>query len=87
MGENDRHAIIEKEKYTKDEVIRLMNVGDFKKKPIVIQACQIPEEFEVETLEGTMKGKAGDWLIIGVKGEMYPCDDEIFKETYEEQGY
>ena len=30
-----------------------------------------------------MKGKAGDYLIEGIKGELYPCDKEIFKETYE----
>jgi hypothetical protein len=34
-------------------------------------------------MEGTMRGKAGDYLIIGVHGEMYPCDKTIFEETYE----
>ena len=53
------------------------------KRPIVIQAEQQDKEFEVETLEGTMKGKAGDYLIIGIKGEKYPCDKEIFEASYE----
>jgi hypothetical protein len=57
--------------------------SSFKKKPIVIRAVQINEEFEVETLEGTMKGKAGDYLVEGIAGELYPCDKEIFKQTYE----
>lgn len=26
---------------------------------------------------------AGDWIITGVKGEKYPCKDEIFRMTYE----
>ncbi len=52
------------------------------KKPIAIECVQINEPFEVETLEGTMKGKKGDWLMIGVNGEMYPCDQEIFQKTY-----
>jgi hypothetical protein len=52
------------------------------KKPITIKCIQINEPFEVETLEGKMKGKAGDWLMIGINGEMYPCDDSIFKKTY-----
>ena len=59
---------------------------DFKsarKKPVRIKCVQVPEPFEVETLEGLMQGKAGDWLMIGVKGEMYPCADEIFKESYD----
>lgn len=40
--------------------------------------------YEVKTLEGVMKLEKGDWLIRGVKGELYPCKDEIFKMTYEE---
>ena len=35
------------------------------------------------TLEGTMTGKLGDWLIRGVKGELYPCKPDIFHATYE----
>lgn len=45
--------------------------------------CQINEPFEVETLEGTLKGKAGDYLMIDVQGEMYAIDKDIFDETYE----
>ena len=26
----------------------------------------------------------GDWIIKGIKGEFYPCRDEVFQETYEE---
>lgn len=25
----------------------------------------------------------GDWIIRGVKGEFYPCRDNVFTETYE----
>ena len=52
------------------------------KKPIPIRCAQINEEFEVQTLEGIMKGKKGDWLMVGVNNEMYPCDKSIFKKTY-----
>lgn len=38
---------------------------------------------EIKTLEGTMKGEVGDWLIQGVKGELYPCKADIFQATYE----
>jgi len=58
---------------------------DFKKaikKPIPIQCIQIDEPFLVETLEGTMQGKSGDWLMVGVNGEMYPIDNSIFEKTY-----
>jgi hypothetical protein len=53
------------------------------KKPIPIRCMQMQEPFKVETLEGVLEGKAGDYLMIGVRGEMYPCEKEIFEETYE----
>lgn len=53
------------------------------KKPIPVRCIQINEPFEVETLEGVMKGKSGDWLMVGINGEMYPIADEIFRKTYD----
>ena len=55
----------------------------YRKKPLVIQAKQMNEPFEVVTLEGKMTGKAGDYLIIGIVGESYPCDKTVFELTYE----
>lgn len=40
-------------------------------------------EVTISTLEGKMKAIDGDWIIRGVKGEYYPCKDEIFQATYE----
>jgi len=37
----------------------------------------------VKTPEGAMTGPRGSWLIKGVHGELYCCQDSIFKETYE----
>lgn len=53
------------------------------KKPIPIRYIQIQEPFTVETMEGALEGKAGDYLMIGIRGEMYPCAKDIFEETYE----
>lgn len=39
---------------------------------------------EVQTIEGTMLGNEYDWIIKGVKGELYPCHNDIFEMTYEE---
>lgn len=39
--------------------------------------------FWVRTLEGEMRCGYGDWLIRGVKGEVYPCKPDIFEMTYE----
>jgi hypothetical protein len=38
---------------------------------------------QIDTLEGTMRASAGDWIIRGVKGEFYPCKPDIFEATYE----
>lgn len=37
----------------------------------------------ITTLEGTMRADYGDWIIRGVKGELYPCKPDIFEATYE----
>jgi hypothetical protein len=38
---------------------------------------------EIETLEGVMRANVGDWIIRGVRGEIYPCKPDIFADTYE----
>ena len=38
---------------------------------------------EIKTLEGVMKGEHGDYIIKGVKGEIYPRKPDIFEMTYE----
>lgn len=55
----------------------------FRKKPVTIEAVRLTERIEIQTLEGVMVGNPGDWLITGVKGEQYPCRDDIFRATYE----
>jgi hypothetical protein len=37
----------------------------------------------IDTLEGCMRAEPGDWIIRGVKGELYPCKPDIFAATYE----
>lgn len=62
------------------------NVTDRK---IILRNCDykrfsINEAYcEIETLEGTMIAKGGDYIIQGVNGEIYPCKPDIFKKTYE----
>lgn len=45
------------------------------------------DEFDtlhVRTLEGIMTVSPNDWVICGVKGELYPCKPDIFAATYDE---
>ena len=43
-----------------------------------------PAWCEIKTLEGIMIAEAGDYIIRGVNGEIYPCKADIFEKTYEE---
>lgn len=40
-------------------------------------------QWNVHTLEGTMLAGPDDYIIRGVKGELYPCKPDIFAATYE----
>lgn len=42
-----------------------------------------PDYAVIKTLEGFMRADLGDWVIKGVKGEVYPCKPDIFEATYE----
>lgn len=43
-------------------------------------------EMAIQTLEGRMSARPGDWIIRGVQGEFYPCKPDIFSATYEPAG-
>ena len=38
---------------------------------------------EIDTLEGTHIASRGDYIIKGIKGEIYPCKPDIFEATYD----
>ncbi len=42
------------------------------------------DDLYIKTLEGEMHVSLGDWIILGVKKELYPCKPDIFEMTYEE---
>lgn len=47
---------------------------------------QPPLRLLVHTLESTSEplvASDNDWIIIGVKGEVYPCKPDIFEQTYD----
>jgi hypothetical protein len=54
------------------------------KRPFVVHAKQMNEEFRVMTLEGDYKlGKPGDYLMQGIENELYICDKDIFEKSYD----
>lgn len=38
----------------------------------------------IKTLEGWIFATSGDYIIKGIKGELYPCKPDIFEASYEE---
>ena len=42
-----------------------------------------PVELYISTLEGVHHAPVGDYIVRGVKGELYPVKPEIFELTYE----
>ncbi len=53
--------------------------------PVFCQYCGLAWCFHgwVKTLEGGHIVCPNDWIIQGVKGEFYPCQPDIFEQTYE----
>ena len=37
----------------------------------------------IHTLEGNLRAELNDWVIKGIRGELYPCQPVIFDATYE----
>ena len=36
----------------------------------------------ISTLEGTMRGDFGDYIILGTRNELYPCKPDVFEKKY-----
>jgi len=73
-------------KYRKTALIEAVQFNGLGDHPAVIVTPESPTGFGIFTLENTkvaFEVKPTDWIITGVKGEHYACDDEIFRETYE----
>jgi len=58
-------------------------MAKYRKKPVVVEAYRTKVKRVIHTLEGDMVANPGDWIITGVKGEVYPCKDDVFRATYE----
>lgn len=64
-----------------DEIARLA-VNGIRTVQILERDDGLPQLF-IDTLEGQMEAKIGDWIIKGISGEIYPCKPDIFYATYE----
>jgi hypothetical protein len=77
MKYRKKPVVIEAFRWTIDTVPQWWK--DLKDVQIEVETCTAL----IPTLEGTMRANKGDYIIQGVKGEVYPCKPDIFEMTYE----
>ena len=73
------------------EAIRLPSLDEDSSQELLDWLADHENEWESErdgclsifTGEGTMTANPGDWIIKGIKGELYPCKPDIFELTYD----
>jgi len=66
-----------------DEVVKIYMDGTDESR-VLKTHCPEFGKVAISTFEGDMIADIDDWIIKGVKGEVYPCKPDIFVETYEE---
>lgn len=47
-----------------------------------VDAVRTDRPLDVPTLEGVARAEAGDWVLRGVDGELWPVSDAYFRSTY-----
>ena len=77
MKYRKKPVIIEAFQYNKGDSIDFPLVSNWDNNPMT------PDKISIETLEGWMNVSPGDYIITGVKGEVYPCKPDIFELTYD----
>lgn len=54
-----------------------------KRQDVVLRYFTLPKSVTIETIEGPQRAEAGDWIIQGVAGELWPVAKEKALEKYE----
>lgn len=68
---------------TNDEAVRQFSVSSASYFWRLVEADDGPFSQVFDYLHDTWVGVYdGQWIIRGTKGELYPCDDEVFRSKY-----
>ena len=54
----------------------------YRVKPLAVWAMRMNTDFKCRTLEGTLHGTAGDWMVRADDGWTYAVPDEVFRRYY-----
>ena len=76
-----KSVVVEAVQYdgTEKSLLKIMQLQSRKPNWIRVDAGDLL----IPTLEGVMRATVGDYIILGVKGELYPCKPDVFEKTYE----
>lgn len=77
--------VIEAEQLTQDNYDRALEFAfaNSNKTQVSVGADEGGQHLVLHTLEGALRVNPGEWIILGIHGELYPCKPDIFDETYE----
>lgn len=78
-----RPVVIEAEQYngTEASIVKILALVDGPADAVIARVGHLL----IRTLEGDMRADPGDWIIKGIKGELYPCKPDIFAQTYDKE--
>jgi hypothetical protein len=54
----------------------------YTKLPVDVMACRLEQPTTVPTAEGILHAEVGDYLIIGIRGEIYLVKAAVFPDLY-----
>lgn len=54
----------------------------YRVKPLPVWAMRMNRDFECASLQGTLRGKEGDWIVRRDDGSTFPIADEIFRRHF-----
>ena len=58
-------------------------VGEYWENVHLIKGWQPKKRPYINTLKGKLYISEGDYIIVGIKGERYPCKPDVFEVTYD----
>ena len=74
-----KYCEIEAIQYTVDNLAEILQWG---KGDIIYDV--VNSNLYIDTLEGRMRADVYDYIIKGLRGELYPCKPDVFEKKYEE---
>jgi hypothetical protein len=70
-------------KWTGDNILEIQKFQKTSDNPNAMYWTK-DDKILIDTKKGDMLASIGDYIIRGIKGEIYPCNRDIFEETYQE---